>query len=109
MFDERTIEIAPLAFMRGRTFKNSWIIADEMQNATPSQMKMVLTRMGERSKVVITGDLNQHDRGFEENGLCDFIKLLKQNRSNYIDTVTFEKVHVERHPAVKDVLSIYGE
>jgi len=49
MFDERTIEIAPLAFMRGRTFKNSWIIADEMQNATPSQMKMVLTRMGEGS------------------------------------------------------------
>ena len=109
MFDERTIEIAPLAFMRGRTFKNSWIIADEMQNATPSQMKMVLTRMGEGSKVVITGDLNQHDRGFDENGLYDFIKLLKQNKSSYIDAVTFEKVHVERHPAVKDVLSIYGE
>ena len=95
--------------MRGRTFKNSWIIADEMQNATPSQMKMVLTRMGEGSKVVITGDLNQHDRGFDENGLYDFIKLLKQNKSSYIDAVTFEKVHVERHPPGKDVLSIYGE
>ena len=103
------VEIAPLAYMRGRTLNNSFIIVDESQNTTKEQMKMVLTRMGEGSKVVITGDLNQHDRGFDENGLYDFIKLLKQNKSSYIDAVTFEKVHVERHPAVKDVLSIYGE
>lgn len=69
MIAENVIEIAPLAYMRGRTFKNSWIIADEMQNATPSQMKMLLTRIGEGSKIIVTGDLNQHDRGFEDNGL----------------------------------------
>ena len=62
MLDEQTIEISPLAFMRGRTFKNSWIIADEMQNATPSQMKMLLTRIGEGSKIIVTGDTQQADR-----------------------------------------------
>ena len=62
MLDDRTIEISPLAYMRGRTFKNSWIIADEMQNATPSQMKMLLTRLGEGSKMIVTGDTRQADR-----------------------------------------------
>ena len=55
---DNKIEVAPLAYMRGRTFKDAWIIADEMQNATPSQMKMLLTRKGTGSKFVITGDLN---------------------------------------------------
>jgi phosphate starvation-inducible PhoH-like protein len=62
MLEEQTIEVSPLAFMRGRTFKNSWIIADEMQNATPSQMKMLLTRLGDGSKMVVTGDTKQADR-----------------------------------------------
>jgi phosphate starvation-inducible PhoH-like protein len=73
MIAEQTIEIAPLAFMRGRTFKNSFIIADEMQNATPSQMKMLLTRLGENSKMAVTGDLQQADRP-TANGLVDFIE-----------------------------------
>ena len=62
MIENKEIEIAPLAYMRGRTFKECWIVADEMQNATPEQMKMLLTRIGTGSKIVVTGDLAQHDR-----------------------------------------------
>ena len=62
MLEEGVIEISPLAYMRGRTFKNAYIIADEMQNATVNQMKMLLTRLGEGSKMVVTGDLAQADR-----------------------------------------------
>jgi phosphate starvation-inducible PhoH-like protein len=109
MLADNRIEIAPLAYMRGRTFKNAWIIADEMQNATPSQMKMLLTRIGEGSKIVVTGDLAQHDRGYENNGLKDFVGRLKQNRSNMIGVVEFSKDEVERHPAVSAVLGIYGD
>ena len=76
MLDEGTIEIAPLGFMRGRTFKNAYVIADEMQNATPDQTKMLLTRIGEGSSMIITGDLRQHDRGFDKNGLKDFLERL---------------------------------
>jgi phosphate starvation-inducible PhoH-like protein len=109
MIEENVIEIAPLAYMRGRTFKNAWIVADEMQNATPSQMKMLLTRIGNNSKIVVTGDLNQHDRGFENNGLKDFVKLLRTRNNQMIDIVEFTKSEVERHPAVTAVLDIYGD
>ena len=109
MIEDGVIEIAPLAYMRGRTFKDAWILADEMQNATPSQMKMLLTRLGTNSRIVVTGDLNQHDRGYENNGLKDFINLLQQRNSNLIGVVEFYKQDVERHPAVTEVLSIYGD
>jgi phosphate starvation-inducible PhoH-like protein len=109
MIEDNVIEIAPLAYMRGRTFKNSWIIADEMQNATPSQMKMLLTRIGDNSKIIVTGDLAQHDRGFENNGLKEFIKLLKQKQSDLIGVVEFATSDVERHIAVTEVLTIYGD
>jgi phosphate starvation-inducible PhoH-like protein len=110
MITEGIIEVAPLAYMRGRTFKDSVIIADEMQNATQSQMKMLLTRIGDGSKFVITGDLEQHDRGYENNGLKDFMeKLLESNKSNRLAVVKFEIGHVERHPAVAQVLGIYNE
>ena len=109
MLEEGIIEIAPLAYMRGRTFKNSWILADEMQNATPSQMKMLLTRIGDHSRIVVTGDLAQHDRGFENNGLKDFVKLLEQRKSEMIGVVSFAQEDVERHPAVEAVLEIYGD
>ncbi len=109
MIEENVIEIAPLAYMRGRTFKNAWIVADEMQNATPSQMKMLLTRIGNNSKIVVTGDLNQHDRGFEHNGLKDFVGLLKTRNNKMISVVEFTKDEVERHPAVSAVLDIYGD
>jgi phosphate starvation-inducible PhoH-like protein len=109
MLLEGVIEIAPLAYMRGRTFKNSIIIGDELQNSTVSQMKMLLTRIGEGSKMIITGDLNQHDRGFEVNGLGDFIERLTSDPSSRMSLVKFDRAHVERHPAVTEVLRIYGD
>jgi len=108
LISENIIEIAPLAYMRGRTFKNAWILADEMQNATPNQMKMLLTRIGDNSRVVVTGDVTQHDRGFESNGLRDIISRLA-DYSQRIGAVEFDQHDVERHPAVKEVLKIYGD
>lgn len=110
MIDEQIIEISPLAFMRGRTFKMAWIIADEMQNATPSQLKMLLTRLGDGSRIVITGDLNQADRRNSENGLLNFLDLLKTHKTaSYVDGVYFGSKDIQRHPAVREVLEIYGE
>jgi phosphate starvation-inducible PhoH-like protein len=109
MLEDGTIEISPLAYMRGRTFKNAYIVADEMQNATPSQMKMLLTRLGEGSRMVVTGDLNQADRP-KENGLLDFVTLYGQMESHkLIAMAQFNSSHIERHPVVKEVLSIYKE
>ena len=112
MLTENLIEIAPLAYMRGRTFEDSWIIADEMQNATKSQMKMLLTRIGVNTKMIVTGDLKQHDRGFSENGLSDFVELVKhyeKEELRHIAVSRFDLMDVERHPAVTEVLKIYGE
>jgi phosphate starvation-inducible protein PhoH len=109
MIEENVIEVAPLAYMRGRTFENAIILADEMQNATPSQMKMLLTRIGNNSRIFVTGDLAQHDRGYEANGLKDFITKLQSTSSKMIGVVEFEQKDVERHPAVAEVLKIYGE
>jgi phosphate starvation-inducible PhoH-like protein len=109
LLEEKYIEIAPLAYMRGRTFKQSWIIADEMQNATPSQMKMLLTRLGENSKMVITGDTQQADRRAKDNGLLDFQNLMSKFDSQYIAGVEFAVKDVRRHPAVSEVLKLYGE
>lgn len=110
MLEEQILEISPLAFMRGRTFKNSWIIADEMQNATPNQMKMLLTRLGEESRMIITGDIRQTDRKEGENGLIDFDALMnKFGNSPYIYWVKFDRADIERHPAVAEILKIYGD
>ena len=109
MIQEGIIEIAPLAYMRGRTFKNAYILADEMQNATPSQMKMLLTRIGEGSRMVVTGDLQQADR-MKSNGLLDFTnKVESRDNLNHIGVCTFGTGDVERHEAVKEILDIYGE
>jgi phosphate starvation-inducible PhoH-like protein len=86
MLEEKIIEISPLGYMRGRTFKNCWIVADEMQNSTLSQMKMLLTRLGENSRLVITGDLEQYDRANEQNGLEDFLSKFKGKRSTSISS-----------------------
>ncbi len=107
MIEANIIEIAPLAYMRGRTFKNSFVIADEMQNATMEQMKMLLTRIGYNTKMVVTGDLLQHDRGFNDNGLKDFLSKVKDKESNYINVIEFSVRDIERHPAVAEVLSFY--
>jgi phosphate starvation-inducible PhoH-like protein len=108
MLEEGVIEISPLAYMRGRTFKNAYIIADEMQNATINQMKMLLTRLGEGSKMVVTGDLAQADR-VNDNGLVNFCGLLTSKTLKHIDIVQFDHKDIERHNAVKEVLSLYGD
>jgi len=110
MLEEQIIEIAPLAFMRGRTFKGCWIVADEMQNATPGQIKMLLTRLGEGSKIVVTGDTRQADRRDPDNGLLDFKHLFEGfKNSRYIAGVEFNHKDIARHPAVAEVLRLYGE
>jgi len=110
MITEGIIEVSPLAFMRGRTFKNAFVIADEMQNATPSQMKMLLTRIGDDSRMVVTGDIAQTDRKEYENGLLDFQKLYDAYLdSEYISVSKFNHEDIERHPAVAEVLDIYGD
>lgn len=109
MLENGILEISPLAYMRGRTFKNAYIVADEMQNATPSQMKMLLTRIGEDSRMIVTGDLQQADRP-ETNGLLDFVSRLRNHTGHrMIDIVQFQTKDIERHPAVKEILSIYKE
>ena len=107
LLENNKVEIAPLAYMRGRTFKNSIIIADEMQNATREQMKMLLTRIGDGSKLIVNGDLAQHDRGYDSNGLKDFLEKLEQRNSKMMSKVEFDMSDVERHPVVSDVLKIY--
>lgn len=103
------IEIAPLSFIRGRTFHNSWIIVDEAQNITQSQMKTLLTRIGQNSKMVLAGDLDQCDIG-GVNGLADFVNRYKTN--NYkeiysIQIVELSEDDILRSDIVKDVLKIY--
>jgi len=128
MVKNGVIEISPLAYMRGRTFKRAFIIADEMQNSSPNQMLMMLTRIGEASKLVITGDLKQSDRS-GVNGLVDFIGKLSadQNRCTsaasatatsasasassaaaLIKFVELENVDIQRSAVVARVLDIYA-
>ena len=108
MLYEGIVEMAPLAYMRGRTFKKSMIVADEMQNATENQMKMLLTRIGDKSKIVVTGDLDQTDRP-SRNGLSDFVDRLKQKRkSDRISMVNFNHMDVVRHKVVNEVLDLYA-
>lgn len=108
LIEDKIIEISPLGYMRGRTFKNCWIVADEMQNSTVSQMKMLMTRLGENSRLVITGDLEQYDRINELNGLEDFLDKFKGKRSSSITSVEFRKTDIQREEIVKEVLDIYG-
>ena len=100
------IEVAPLAYMRGRTLKRAFIILDEAQNTTPEQMKMFLTRLGPHSKAIITGDATQVDLGKgQKSGLMHAMKLLKGIRG--IAQVEFTATDVLRHPLVKDILNAY--
>ena len=108
LLEEKTIEIAPLGYMRGRTFKNCWIVADEMQNSTISQMKMLMTRLGENSRLIITGDLEQFDRINELNGLEDFLSKFKGIRSSSISSFEFQRGDIQREDVVKEVLDIYS-
>jgi phosphate starvation-inducible PhoH-like protein len=108
MLKDNVIEISPLGYMRGRTFSNSWIICDEAQNTTINQMLMILTRIGRNSKMIITGDPLQYDRGFERNGLSDLLDKLHYNdRSDHIQMIQFEEKDVERHEVIPIILEMY--
>ena len=108
MMEEEIIEISPLAFMRGRTFKRSFIVADEMQNATPGQMKMLLTRIGEGTKIVVTGDVEQTDKNKSNNGLFDLYHRLFNNKVNKISVCEFDATDIQRHHIISDVLNLYN-
>jgi phosphate starvation-inducible PhoH-like protein len=105
------IEISPLGFMRGRTFKNAFIIADEMQNSSPNQMYMLLTRIGVKSRMVITGDLEQSDR-LENNGLKDWIERYKlnkdfQTKNKNINFVELDNNDIQRSELVSQIIALY--
>lgn len=111
MIQKETIEIAPLAFMRGRTFHESFIIADEMQNSSPNQMLMLSTRIGNGSKMVITGDLQQSDRISGINGLGDFLNKFRvwnaRVNSTEIGLIEMRQVDVSRSKTVSTILDFY--
>lgn len=109
MLAEQIIEIAPLAFMRGRTFKHSWIILDEAQNATPSQIKMLLTRIGVGSKIVVTGDVEQGDRKRPDNGLMDLEHRLETSQIPGLELCRFDKRDIQRHGIIEHVLRAYRD
>ena len=109
MVENGVIEISPLAFMRGRTFKRCFIIADEMQNSSPKQMKMLLTRLGDESRMVITGDLNQSDR-YNDNGLYDFIKRFQESSTKFNSSIQYVELNdldIQRSAVVSSILKIY--
>lgn len=119
MIKNGSIEVCPLAYIRGRTFHNAFIIADEMQNASIKQMKTLLTRLGENTKIAITGDLEQCDLP-DMNGLKHFLDHLMMRNRRLIGTgesqgeksirvVEFTETDIQRSETVKTVLSIYKE
>lgn len=109
MVEDGVIEFASLMYLRGRSFKNSIVILDEAQNSLPSQMKLLLTRIGENTRAFVTGDLDQTDHRKQVNGLSDFIERLRKSNSDMIGVAEFQHKHIERDPIVAEVLKIYGE
>src|SRR4051812_45865034 len=104
--ERNTIEVAPIAFMRGRTLNDSFIILDEAQNSTPEQMKMVLTRQGFNSKMVVNGDITQIDLpGGKRSGLLDAVEVLKGVEG--ISFITFDERDVVRHSLVQRIVKAY--
>ena len=100
------IEFAPLAFMRGRTFKNSVVLLDESQNISPTQLRLFLTRIGENSKMIVTGDTNQSDLK-EKNGLMDFLDRFSSIEG--IAVTKFDNSDITRHHLIEEILKIYDE
>jgi len=112
MIQSGTIEICPLAFMRGRTFHRSFVLADEMQNSSPTQILMLATRLGFHSKMVMMGDLQQSDRPAQINGLADFLDKYQKRVEHEVTgmgIVELEKEDVMRSEIVKEVLSLYAK
>jgi len=108
MLADQVIEISPLAFMRGRTFKSAYIIADEMQNSTPGQTKMLLTRIGEGSRIVVTGDVEQADRAKSNNGLIDLCERLQKAGVKGVDVCQLTDRDIQRHPIIGKILEMYS-
>ena len=105
---DRCISIEPLVYIRGRTFHHTLIIADEMQNSTPNQMKLLLTRIGEGTKIIVTGDLEQSDLE-GDNGLENLVYKMQCTELDYIQHVEMGDDDIVRHPAVKEVLGILSK
>ena len=108
LIEKNVIEVAPLAYMRGRTLEESFVILDEAQNTTQAQMRMVLTRLGERSRMVVTGDVTQVDLPFGQiSGLIEAADLLEKVRG--ISVCRLTSADVVRHPLVQSVVDAYAE
>lgn len=107
MIQEETIEFAPLGFIRGRTFKDTFFILDEAQNASPLQLKSLLTRIGNGSKFVIDGDTEQADRTNSENGLLDLVARLNTHKIPGIAICEFTERDIQRHRLIGEILKIY--
>lgn len=106
--EREIIEIAPLAYMRGRTLNNAFILLDEAQNTTPMQMKMFLTRMGPESKMIVTGDTSQIDLpANQKSGLKEAVRILNQTKG--IGFVELNERDVVRHRLVRDIIEAYGK
>ncbi len=106
MYSERLIEVAPLAYMRGRTLENAFVILDEAQNTSDSQLKMFLTRMGQNSKFIVTGDITQIDLPrHKKSGLVHSLDLFRDISG--IDFIFFDKGDVVRHPIVRKIIDAY--
>ncbi|MEM6351566.1 MAG: PhoH family protein, partial [Cyanobacteria bacterium P01_D01_bin.14] len=106
LMERGVIEVAPLAYMRGRTLSNAFVILDEAQNTTPAQMKMVLTRLGFKSRMVVTGDVTQTDLpSYQQSGLAQALKILKGVEGIAICQLT--AADVVRHPMVQRIVSAY--
>lgn len=93
--------------MRGRTFDRCFVVADEMQNSTTNQMKMLLTRVGEGSKMIVTGDMDQCDIPDGLGGLLDLIPRIEGTEMKYLEHVTLDKDDIQRHPVVGEILQLY--
>ncbi len=106
LLEDRVIEVAPLAFMRGRTLNHAWVILDEAQNATLDQLKMFLTRMGPDAKFIVTGDLTQIDLPRKQtSGLLATLELLKE--IDGVDAIYLDKGDVTRHPLVRKIIAAF--
>ena len=112
MIQSEKIEVCPLAFMRGRTFHDSFIIADEMQNSSPTQILMLSTRIGEKSKMVIMGDLHQSDSKTKRNGLSDFLDKYNkrvEHETYGIGVIQLEREDILRSKIVSQILKLYSK
>jgi phosphate starvation-inducible PhoH-like protein len=109
LIDNKVIEICPLAYARGRTFENAWVIGDETQNCTVTQLMMLLTRIGRNSKMVITGDLARSDLPSGISGLRDLVLRIDKHGEGMLDIrkLHFNDNEIERDPSIKNILKLY--